>query len=59
MTIVERRSRDMGGAIVSSRLEGVEPTEDFLQAADGYVSEKLTLRQMLEAGDQRWPLARG
>jgi len=59
MTIVERRSRDIGGAIVSGRLEGVEPTDDFLRAAGGYVSEKLTLRQMLEAGNQRWPLARG
>jgi hypothetical protein len=59
MTIVEMRSRDIGAAIVSSRLEGVEPTAEFLRAAEGYAAGRLTLEQMLAVGEQRWPLARG
>lgn len=58
MTIIEKRSRDIGAAIVSSRLEGVEPTVEFLRAAEGYAAERLTLEDMLAAGEQRWPLAR-
>lgn len=58
MTITETRSRDVGAAIVSSRLEGVEPTPDFLRAAEGYAAGRMTLKQMLDAGERRWPLAR-
>lgn len=58
MTITERRSRDIGAAIVSSRLEGVEPTPEFLSVAEGYAAGRLTLEQMLAVGEQRWPLAR-
>lgn len=59
MTIIEMRSRDIGAAIVSSRLEGVEPTAEFLGAAESYAAERLTLDQMLARGERRWPLARG
>ncbi|WGL51844.1 antitoxin VbhA family protein [Nocardioides sp. BP30] len=58
MTIVESRSRDLGNAVVSSRLEGVEPTEEFLDVAREYAAGRATLEQMLAAGDRRWPPAR-
>jgi hypothetical protein len=59
MTRTELRSRDVGRAIVSSRLEGVEPTPLFLEAAESYAAGSTSLQDLLEAGDRRWPLARG
>jgi hypothetical protein len=59
MTRTELRSREVGRAIVSSRLEGVEPTARFLEAADAYASGATTLQEMLEEADRRWPLVRG
>jgi hypothetical protein len=51
------RIHRVADAIVSGRLEGVEPSEEFLSDAAEYVAGLIDDAEFMERGLRRWGLA--
>lgn len=53
----DERIHRVADAIVSGRLEGVEPSDEFLSDASEYVAGRIDDAEFLERGLRRWGLA--
>ena len=53
----DERVHRVADAIVSGRLEGVEPSSEFLSDAADYVDERIDETELMGRGLRRWGLA--
>lgn len=53
---MEERSRRVADAVYSGRLEGFEPSEEFMADAAAYVDGEIDEEELLARGRRRWGL---